>query len=104
MQTIKKEIARFCQEHQLDIDPAHRLIDLVSELSEVSKEILASTNYGKLPMKKTGEGLKDEIGDVLFSLICLCNTLDVDMDSSLKHALEKYSARLVKNGNPGSRA
>lgn len=104
MQTVQKEIANFCQNYQLDIDPAYRLLDLVSELGEVSKEILKTTTYGKLPMPRAGDALKDEIGDVLFSLICLSNTLDVDMDSALKRALEKYKARLAKNGNPGSGA
>ena len=57
------------------------MLDLVSEIGEVSKELLKSSDYGKGDLKVT-EDMKKEMGDVLFSLIVLANELDID-DSSV---------------------
>ncbi len=43
-----------------------------------------------------------ELGDVLFSLACVANLTGVDLETALKHALEKYYSRLEKSSNAGS--
>lgn len=51
----------------MESPPEYRLLDAMSELGEVSKEILKGTDYGKKPLEYREE-IKGEIGDVLFSL------------------------------------
>jgi NTP pyrophosphatase (non-canonical NTP hydrolase) len=102
MHAMQKDVAEFCQEHKLDIDPAYRILDLISELGEASKEILKSTSYGRTTVAGASEALSDELGDVLFSLLCLSNTLEVDIQLSLERAIEKYKRRLASTKSPGS--
>jgi len=78
----------------------HRVLDTMSELGEVAKEILKMSNYGRKPMEYRAE-LKSELGDVLYSLITIANTFDVDLEDALQQALEKYKQRL-KQGSAGS--
>ena len=78
-----------------------RFIDLVSELGELGKEILKGNDYGKKEFCIT-DNLESEIGDVLFSLICVANGLNIDLKSALDGVLEKYEERFSKKGNIGS--
>ena len=78
----------------------HRVLDTVSELGEVAKEILKMSNYGRKPIEYRAE-LKSELGDVLYSLITIANTFNIDLEDALKQVLEKYKKRL-KKGSIGS--
>lgn len=97
---LQDKIKKFVDENKLDSKPEFRFIDLVSEMGEVGKEILKTTNYGKDPLKKSKE-LELELGDVLYSLIVLSNKLDIDLEEALDMVLIKYQRRLSK-GSAGS--
>ena len=51
MMDLQKEVERFCKENQLEAPTVYRLLDLVSELGEVAKEILKGSDYGKNEIK-----------------------------------------------------
>ena len=74
---------------------------MTSEVGELSKEVLKGTNYGSKNFKKTEEW-KSEIGDVLFSLICIANQTDTNLEDSLNYVLDKYEKRLAAKGDLGS--
>jgi len=76
---------------------------LVSEAGELAKEILKSTEYGKKPFRPTG-AWNDELGDVIFSLICLANRTNVDLETAVIQALKKYQHRVESKGDVGSGA
>jgi len=46
----------------------------------------------------------EELGDVLFSLICIANSTGIDMQQALASALLKYRQRLEKSADAGSRS
>ena len=81
--------------------PENRILDIQSELGELSKEILKSTNYGK---KEFGlsENFILEFGDTLYSLLCLANETGVNSKEALEKVFEKYENRFSKKGNFGS--
>jgi NTP pyrophosphatase (non-canonical NTP hydrolase) len=78
----------------------HRLLDTFSELGEVAKEILKMSNYGRDEFQFREE-VKGELGDVLYSLITVANSLNVDLEEELQQVLKKYQKRLEK-GSPDS--
>ena len=78
----------------------HRVLDTMSELGEVAKEILKMSDYGRKPVEYREE-IKSELGDVLYSLITIANTFDIDLEDALKQVIEKYEKRL-KKGSAGS--
>ncbi|MFZ5391003.1 MAG: MazG nucleotide pyrophosphohydrolase domain-containing protein [Patescibacteria group bacterium] len=100
MKELQKEIKNFCQANGLIRPVEYQLLDMVSELGEVAKEILKSSDYGQKPVEYQEE-LKQELGDVLYSLITVANSLDIDLEQAVKAAMAKYQTRLVK-GSPGS--
>jgi NTP pyrophosphatase (non-canonical NTP hydrolase) len=73
--------------------PLPMLARLTEEVGELAR-VLAHRYGGKKP--KPGEELGDvgeEIADAIFVLICLANSLDIDLDEKFGAMMEKYRAR-----------
>jgi NTP pyrophosphatase (non-canonical NTP hydrolase) len=73
--------------------PLSMLASLMEEVGELAREI---NHREKIKKKKQTETEKDiglEIADVLFSLICLANHYEIDLESKFKEVMEKYSNR-----------
>jgi len=100
MKKLQQKVEKFCEENGYKNITEYVLLDLVSEVGEVSKEVLKITDYGKKPLEYSA-GLKDEIGDSFYSLILVANTLNINLEEALDQALEKYKKRL-QNGSVGS--
>lgn len=100
MKSLQEKVKNFCQKYNLQSSPEHQILDLVSEIGEVAKELLKMTNYGRKPLEYCDE-IKTELGDALYSLITIANSFDVDLEEALKIVLEKYKKRLQK-GSAGS--
>nr|WP_158205341.1 MazG-like family protein [Halomarina oriensis] len=79
--------------------PAYRLLDLVSEVGELAKNVNTSTGYGDDPTAADVE--EDEVGDALFCLLALCEETGIDADDALATALAKYEDRLETTGQAG---
>jgi NTP pyrophosphatase (non-canonical NTP hydrolase) len=100
MKDIQEKIKLFCENNELNPPVEHRVLDTMSELGEVAKEILKMSNYGKNPIQYNSE-LKMELGDVLFSIITIANAFEIDLEEALNKVLKKYEKRMNK-GSPGS--
>lgn len=73
--------------------PLSMLAALMEEVGELAREINAME---RIKRKKDTEPEADiglEMADVLFSLICLANYYDVDLEGKFREVLEKYSKR-----------
>ena len=70
---------------------------LAEEVGEVAR--LAAVRYGEKSPKpeqtpeRLAEDWADELGDVLFVLMCLANQTNVDLSSALARGLEKRNRR-----------
>jgi NTP pyrophosphatase (non-canonical NTP hydrolase) len=96
----QRAVAAFVDDHDLETPPAFRLLDLVSELGEVAKDAVESTDYGANPDDVAVSS--DEIGDAVFALLALAEALDVDAGDALAESMEKYERRLADGETPSS--
>lgn len=96
----QKRVAEFIEKYDMDGTPEFRILDLVSEVGEVAKDATKSSEYGINPENISVK--KDEIGDVLFSLLAVAESLDIDAEKALEVALNKYEKRIEDKGDPGS--
>jgi NTP pyrophosphatase (non-canonical NTP hydrolase) len=98
---FQKAVAEFVKKHRLEASVEAQLIDLLSEMGELAKEALKGSDYGKAPFTQT-PAWEEELADAFFSLVCLANSTDVDLEEALGDALAKYEARLSEKGDAGS--
>ena len=80
--------------------PLMMLARLTEELGELSRAV--SHRFGdKKPKPGEAEGdVGDEIGDLLFVLICLANSLQIDLDQSWEGLLKKLYERDATRWKP----
>lgn len=96
----QQKVATFIHEHGMEAPSVYRLLDLLSELGEVAKDVAESTDYGESP-----ERLKvhsDEIGDTLFALLALADELEINASEALDEALAKYGDRIAEKQTASS--
>ena len=60
------------------------------------------TAYGQKDDFLKTDSMTLEFGDVIFSLLALANSLDIDAQEALDLALAKYEKRIQAKNNPSS--
>jgi len=93
MREFQDKIREFVGEYSLEDNAEMRFMALVSEIGSLSKEIMAATDYGYEDIDATDEIL-EEIGDVLFATLNLCNIMGIDASAALTATLARYNKRM----------
>ncbi|URM34303.1 nucleotide pyrophosphohydrolase [Cytobacillus firmus] len=91
MQTdVDKYISQFKEGY---FSPLAMLARMTEELGELSREV--NHHYGEKPKKSTEEekAIEEELGDMLFVLICFANSLHIDLEEAHDRVMEKFSTR-----------
>src|SRR6266849_6799206 len=73
--------------------PLSSLARLTEEVGELAREI--NHTYGEKPKKASEEqgDIVAEMGDILFILASLANSIDVDLDAAFEEVMAKYHRR-----------
>jgi len=93
-------VAAFVETHDMNADPAYRVLDLAAEVGEIAADAAKSSDYGDAPEDLAVS--EDELGDALFSLLATAEALDIDAEVALEESLAKYERRLTESGDAGS--
>lgn len=94
MHKYQKQIDKFFTEQGWDYwDPMEILARLTEEVEEFAR--LLNDRFGAKD-KKGGEQtqkVEEEIGDILFTLICFANAHDIDLDQAVQQSIDKVIDR-----------
>lgn len=101
MREVQKTVAEFAESHGMSREPWVRFLDFSSEAGELSKELLKASDYGAKPVEPTS-AIEEELGDCVFSLLCLADSLGLDASATLESSLRKYERRFQATGKIGS--
>jgi len=73
--------------------PLAMLARLTEELGELAREV--NHYYGEKPKKssETEKAIEEELGDVLFVLICFANALNIDLEEAHDYVMAKFNTR-----------
>lgn len=99
---MQNKVSKFNLDYN-DLDSMNvyaRCLDIISEMGELSKEVLKGSDYGNKEFVKNND-FEMEFGDVMYSLLSLANECKIDANKCLDLVLEKYKQRLTK-GSMGS--
>lgn len=87
---VDKYISQFKEGY---FSPLAMLARMTEELGELAREV--NHYYGEKP-KKTDEvekTVEEELGDLLFVLVCFANSLNIDLQKAHDSVMEKFSTR-----------
>jgi NTP pyrophosphatase (non-canonical NTP hydrolase) len=94
MKEIQKEVDEWVQQYKIGyFKPLEILARLTEEVGELAREI--NHRFGPKKKKDTEDvkEIEDELSDIIFTLTCLANSLDLDMDRGFKKVMDKYNTR-----------
>ena len=96
IEELQEKIDGWILEHGDYWPPLSMLMAIMEEVGELAREL----NYleGIKPKKPTERksNIAEELADLLFSVMCLANYYNIDLNKEMKKALEKYSKRDAK--------
>ncbi len=92
---VQQEIDHLIKEewHSNYWSPLSSLARLTEEVGELAREI--NHSYGEKPKKASEDAsnVAAEIGDILFILASLANSIGVDLDAAFTEVMSKYQRR-----------
>jgi NTP pyrophosphatase (non-canonical NTP hydrolase) len=106
LRDVQQEIEYLIKEewHSHYWSPLSSLARLTEEIGELAREI--NHTYGE-KTKKSSEGEGDiatEMGDILFILASLANSIEVDLDDAFEQVMAKYQHRDAQRWKSGGQA
>ena len=91
---MQKEVDDYISQFKAGyFSPLANLARLTEEVGELAREI--NHYYGEKQKKSTEEenSVKAELGDNLFVLLCIANSLGIDMTESFNDTMDKFNTR-----------
>ncbi|MGD8189234.1 nucleotide pyrophosphohydrolase [Brevibacillus ginsengisoli] len=94
MREIQQEVDQYISQFKEGyFSPLAMMARMTEEVGELAREI--NHYYGEKP-KKTDEEAKtidEELGDVLFIVICFANSLNIDLQEAFDRIMHKFNTR-----------
>lgn len=94
LKDIQKEVDEWIDQYKIGyFKPLEILAGLTEETGELAREI--NHMFGPKKKKSTEEikVLADEMADIIFTISCLANSLDIDLDSAFNRVMDKCYKR-----------
>ncbi|WP_374723754.1 nucleotide pyrophosphohydrolase [Calidifontibacillus erzurumensis] len=94
MEEMQKEVDKYISQFKEGyFSPLAMLARMTEELGELAREI--NHFYGEKPKKadEKEKTIEEELGDLLFVLICFANSLNISLEESFQLVMEKFRTR-----------
>ena len=97
MKKIQKEVDKWAKGLKIGyFKPLEILARLVEEVGELAREL--NHRFGPKKKKSTEDDKEvgGEVADIIFTLVCLANSLDIDLTESFNNVMAKIKRRDAK--------
>ena len=94
LKDIQKQVDEWAQQFKIPYWTPHEILArLTEETGELAREI--NHIYGPKKKKSTEElkEMEDEIADIIFTLCCLANSKNINLDEAFKRVMDKCYGR-----------
>ncbi|AHA10040.1 hypothetical protein IC9_03917 [Bacillus toyonensis] len=94
MKDMQKEVDAYIGQFKEGyFSPLAMMARLTEEIGELAREV--NHYYGEKPKKttETERSIEEELGDVLFVMICMANSLNIDLETAHNIVMEKFNTR-----------
>ncbi len=94
MKDMQKEVDAYISQFKEGyFSPLAMMARLTEEIGELAREV--NHYYGEKPKKTTEKErtIEEELGDVLFVMICMANSLHIDLETAHNIVMDKFNTR-----------
>ncbi|MEF7634301.1 nucleotide pyrophosphohydrolase [Bacillus thuringiensis] len=94
MKDMQKEVDAYIGQFKEGyFSPLAMMARLTEEMGELAREV--NHYYGEKPKKTTEKerSIEEELGDVLFVMICMANSLNIDLETAHSIVMNKFNTR-----------
>lgn len=94
LREIQKEVDDWVKKYKVGyFKPLEILARLIEETGELARELNHKFGPKKKKATEAKANIGEEMADIIFTLACLANALNIDLDKSFKKVMRKYSFR-----------
>ena len=94
LKQVQKEVDKWAQQWKVPYwQPLEMLARLTEETGELAREF--NHRFGPKKKKPTEEvkEIGDELADIIFTVACMANKFEIDLDKAFAKAMDKYYKR-----------
>jgi len=94
IQTLQKEVDNYIGQFEEGYFPPFEMLARMSEeLGELAREVQHVHGMKKKKSTEAQKSMEEELGDLLFVLICFANAEKIDMQKAHDQVMEKFRVR-----------
>lgn len=94
MKQLQKEVDDYIGQFKEGyFTPMEMMARMTEELGELSREVMHEYGPKKKKSSEQKNTIEEEMGDVLFVLICMANSMDIDLTQAHDRIMEKFNIR-----------
>ncbi len=94
MKDLQKQVDEWAQQFKT---PYFQPLEIIARLAEETGELAREVNHCFGPKKKKSteevKEIGDELADIIFTVICMANRLNIDLDESFSRVMDKCYGR-----------
>jgi len=94
LKKIQKEVDDWISQYKVGyFKPFENLARLIEEVGEVARELSHMFGHKKKKATEDKADLEEELGDVIYTVVCLANSLGLDLDRAMRKVMKKVNTR-----------
>lgn len=94
LKSIQKDVNEWISQYKLGyFKPLENLARLTEEVGEAARELNHIFGPKKKKVTEAKGDLEEELGDVIYTVVCIANSLEIDLDKSWSKVMKKLNTR-----------
>lgn len=94
MEKYQQELDQFFKENKWPYWTPHEiLVRLMEECGELARLVNHVWGPKKKKLSEAEQDLEEEVGDILYTLICFANSNNISLDKAIRKSLDKSTKR-----------
>lgn len=94
LQSLQNEVNDYIGQFKEGYFPPFEMLARMSEeLGELAREVQQVYGLKKKKESEAQKSMEEELGDLLFVLICFANSQNIDMQQAHDHVMDKFKSR-----------
>lgn len=94
LETVQEDVDDWVNQYEIGYwTPVEQVAQLAEEVGELSRAVMHLHGPKNPKTGETTEDISGELGDILFDIACLANTLGVDLETVFEQTMEKRYGR-----------